>query len=73
MSKKYKVEKETRRLMESMADLVRKKGSGYKFKSKGKKAIKKILQKFLQKADTKGKIIEPFQELTLILSLSKAL
>lgn len=42
MSKKYKVEKETRRLMESMADLVRKKGSGYKFKSKGKKAIKKI-------------------------------
>ena len=38
-----------------------------------KKAIKKILQRFLPKADTKGKIIEPFQELTLILSLSKAL
>ena len=43
MSKKSKkVEKETRRLMESIADLVKKKGDRYKFKSKNKKVIKKV-------------------------------
>ena len=42
MGKKCKVEKETRRLMESMADLVKKKNDGYKFRTKGRKAIKRI-------------------------------
>jgi hypothetical protein len=43
MSKKSKkVEKETRRLMEGIADLVKKKGDRYKFKTKSKKAIKKV-------------------------------
>ncbi|MCM1439737.1 MAG: hypothetical protein NC131_11150 [Roseburia sp.] len=43
MSKKGKsVEKETRRLMEGVADLVKRKGDGYKFKSKSKKKIKMV-------------------------------
>lgn len=42
MSKSKKVEKETRRLMESISDLVKKKGDHYKFKSKKKKLIKKV-------------------------------
>lgn len=40
--KSKKVEKETRRLMEGIADLVKKKGDRYKFKSKNKKLIKKV-------------------------------
>lgn len=40
--KKVKVEKETRRLMEGITDLVKKKGDRYKFKSKNKKVIKKV-------------------------------
>lgn len=40
--KSKKVEKETRRLMESIADLVKKKGDRYKFKTKSKKQIKRI-------------------------------
>lgn len=44
MSKKNsKVEKETRRLMESIGDLVKKKGDGsYKFKTKNNKVIKQV-------------------------------
>lgn len=43
MSKKNKkVEKETRRLMESVADLVKRKGNGYKFKHKSKKKIRQV-------------------------------
>lgn len=42
MAKKVKVEKETRRLMEGIADLVKKKGDRYKFKTKSKKTIRKI-------------------------------
>ena len=40
--KSKKVEKETRRLIEGITDLVKKKGDRYKFKTKNKKAIKKI-------------------------------
>lgn len=40
--KSKKVEKETRRLMEGIADLVKRKGDRYKFKSKNKKLIKKV-------------------------------
>lgn len=40
--KSKKVEKETRRLMEGIADLVKRKGDRYKFKSKNKKMIKKV-------------------------------
>lgn len=42
MAKKIKLEKETRKLMESIADLVKVKKGKFKFKSKGKKTIKKI-------------------------------
>lgn len=42
MAKKSKIEKETRQLMESISDLVKRKGDRYKFKTKSKKAIKKI-------------------------------
>lgn len=40
--KSKKVEKETRRLMEAIADLVKKKGDRYKFKSGNKKLVKKV-------------------------------
>lgn len=40
--KSKKVEKETRRLIEGIGDLVKKKGDRYKFKAKSKKAVKKI-------------------------------
>ena len=40
--KSKKVEKETRRLMEGIADIVKRKGDRYKFKSKNKKLIKKV-------------------------------
>lgn len=40
--KSKKVEKETRRLMESLGDLVKKRGDRYKFKSKSKKVVKKV-------------------------------
>jgi len=45
MAKKSKVEKETRRLMEGMADLVKRKGNRYKFKTGKKKQIRKIKRK----------------------------
>lgn len=37
-----RVEKETRRLIESVSETVKKKGNSYKFKSKNKKVVKKI-------------------------------
>lgn len=40
--KSKKIEKETRRLIEAVGDLVKKKGDHYKFKSKKKKDIKKV-------------------------------
>lgn len=40
--KSKKVEKQTRQLMESISELVKKKGEGYKFKSKSKKIVKKV-------------------------------
>ena len=40
--KNKKVEKETRRLMEGISAMIKKKGDGYKFKTKNKKKIKVI-------------------------------
>lgn len=40
--KSKKIEKETRRLIEGISDLVKKKGNKYKFKTKNKKVIKKV-------------------------------
>lgn len=53
--KSKKVEKETRRLMESVADLVKKKGDRYKFKSKSKKTIKKVKRSCVHWIIRKGK------------------
>lgn len=53
--KSKKVEKETRRLMESVADLVKKKGDRYKFKSKNKKTIKKVKRSCVHWIIRKGK------------------
>ena len=56
MSKKSKkVEKETRRLIEGIADLVKKKGDGYKFKSGKKKQIKKVKKTCVHWIIRKGK------------------
>lgn len=40
--KSKKIEKETRQLIEAVSDLIKKKGDGYKFKSKKKKEVKKV-------------------------------
>ena len=53
--KSKKVEKETRRLMEGIADLVKKKGDRYKFKSKNKKVIKKVKKTCVHWIFRKGK------------------
>jgi len=42
MAKKDKVEKETRRVMESVAELIKRKGDHFKFRTKKKKQIRKI-------------------------------
>lgn len=55
MAKSKKVEKETRRLMETVADLVKKKGDRYKFKSKNKKVIKKVKRSCVHWIMRKGK------------------
>jgi len=56
MSKKSKkVEKETRRLMEGMADLVKRKGDKYKFKTGKKKQIRKIKRSCVHWIIRKGK------------------
>jgi len=53
--KSKKVEKETRRLMEGIADLVKKKGDRYKFKSKNKKKIKLVKKTCVHWIIRKGK------------------
>ncbi len=53
--KSKKVEKETRRLMEGISDLVKKKGDRYKFKSKNKKVIKKVKRTCVHWIMRKGK------------------
>ena len=56
MSKKKKVEKETRRLIEAVSDTIkRRKDGGYKFKSKKKKVVKKIKTSCLHWVIRKGK------------------
>lgn len=56
MAKKSKrVEKETRRLIEGITDLVKKKGDRYKFKSKNKKMIKKVKKTCVHWIIRKGK------------------
>lgn len=56
MAKKAKkVEKETRRLMEGITDLVKKKGDRYKFKSKNKKIVKKVKKTCVHWIIRKGK------------------
>ena len=45
MAKNKKIEKETRRLMEAVNELVKKKGNGYKFKPKTKKKRIKAVRK----------------------------
>lgn len=55
MAKSKKVEKETRRLMESISDLVKKKGDRYKFKSKNKKIVRKVKKTCVHWIMRKGK------------------
>ena len=56
MAKKSKrVEKETRRLIEGITDLVKKKGDRYKFKSKNKKMVKKVKRTCVHWIIRKGK------------------
>lgn len=57
MAKKSKrIEKETRRLMESISDMVKKKGGDrYKFKSKSKKVVKKVKRTCVHWIMRKGK------------------
>lgn len=53
--KSKKIEKETRRLMEGITDLIKKKGDRYKFKSKNKKVIKKVKRTCVHWIYRKGK------------------
>jgi hypothetical protein len=55
MAKSKKVEKETRRLIETVTDCVKRKGDGYKFKSKNKKMVKKIKTSCVHWVYRKGK------------------
>lgn len=55
MAKSKKIEKETRRLIETVTDCVKKKGDRYKFKSKNKKAVKKIKKTCVHWIYRKGK------------------
>ena len=52
---KSKVDKETRRLMEAVADLVKRKGDRFKFKSKNKKLVKKVKRDCIHWIYRKGK------------------
>ena len=54
MAKSKKIEKETRKLMESSSDIVKKKGNRYKFKCK-KKKMKKVKQQCVHWIYRKGK------------------
>lgn len=55
MAKSKKIEKETRRLIESVSDVIKKKGDRYKFKTKNKKTIKKIKRSCVHWTYRKGK------------------
>lgn len=55
MAKNSKIEKETRQLIESISDLVKKKGDRYKFKSKKKKLVKKVRKTCVHWVIRKGK------------------
>ena len=55
MSKKIKIEKDTRRLIEGISELLKKKGDRYKFKVKGKKKIKEIKKTCVHWIIRKGK------------------
>lgn len=60
--KSKKVEKETRRLIEGISDLVKKKKSGgYKFKAKGKKIRKKVSRTCVHWVMRKGKEVPTVQ------------
>lgn len=57
MAKEYKkIEKETRRLIEAVSDIVKRKGDKYKFKTKSKKAVKKIKKSCVHHIIRKGKV-----------------
>jgi hypothetical protein len=57
MSKKNQIEKETRRLIEGISDLVKKKGEVYKFRTKKKKQIRRIKRTCVHWTIRKGKPI----------------
>lgn len=59
---KNKVEKETRKLMESISDLVKKKGDRYKFKSKKKKLVKEVKKTCVHWIIRKGKEVPTVEE-----------
>lgn len=53
--KSKKIEKETRQLMESVTDCVKRKGDRYKFKSKNKKMVKRVKKSCVHWIFRKGK------------------
>lgn len=55
MAKSKKIEKNTRRLIESVSDMVKRKGDRYKFKSKNKKVVKKVKKTCMHWVIRKGK------------------
>jgi hypothetical protein len=55
--KKVKIEKETRRVLEGIAELIKKKGETYKFKTKKKKEVKRIKRTCVHWTRFKGKYI----------------
>lgn len=55
MAKSKKIEKETRKLIESISEMVKKKDGRYKFKTKNKKAVKKIKKTCVHWIIRKGK------------------
>ncbi len=55
MSKKKKVDKEVRKIMEAVSDLVKRKGDRYKFKSKSKKKVKEVKKNCIHWIMRKGK------------------
>lgn len=59
---KRKVDKETRRLLESVSDLVKKRGDRYKFRTKSKKTIKKIKKTCVHWIIRKGKEVPCVQQ-----------
>lgn len=57
MAKQKKVEKETRKVIEAISDLIKRKGDHYKFKSGKKKTIKKMRKSCVHWIVRKGKVI----------------